>query len=958
MDMFLAILRLCLFALLPPLAAALFSVLERKTKFANLHPMHKKVIAGVVFGGLAVIATEFGTTVNGAVLNVRDAAVVTAGLLYGLPGGLIAGFIGGAERFASAYWNNTFYTQWACSISTLVSGFVAGLLRHALFPTKRPTWAFALVVGLVTETFHILMIFLTNVSDTVTAFSYVRVLGNPMILANMLSATIALGILDILDFIFRDKNQIAPKRKMKRRRPIRSFIAINLSVISVVTITVSGVLTYGLQSSMAYRNSINLLTSSVDSAAADVVDTSDSSILGLARNTANLLEDVGSIPTSEGLQAILPGTGVSEIHYVDVNGIVTASTVPESLNYDMSSGEQSAEFLVLLDKSEGRVTEYVQPFGAISQDASVKKKYAAVSLSFGGFVQVGFDEAKFYASIQEIVTQVVKNRTIGEGGYMLVCDLETHIYSTDEKLDGKTLSELGFPANMNSIEPRTRQVAKILDVESYYMFLRSEGFYIIAVIDVDEIMRGRDMANFLGIYMEIIIFSILFIGVYFLIDRFVLRDLVVVNEQLGKIADGDLDQRLEQNHTDEIAELSESINVTVDSLKEYIAKEASRYDEELAFGKQLQLNQLPPRGAYLFRHDFAVYGEMITAKQVGGDFYDYFTLADKRLAFLIADVSGKGIPAAMFMMKTKSIIKALIENGLPIADIMQRANDRVCEGNETETFVTTWLGICDLATGEVEYVNAGHNPPMLLSHGKYQKLEMKRDLVLGAMPGVIYRKQTLKMEPGDMLFLYTDGITEAEAGPEEFYGEQRLLDFLDANSSVHDPFNLVHIIEKDVAEFAHGHDQSDDMTLVAFAYLGIPFEKRFEFPSTVEGVDGVCAGVCDALKANNIPAFLVDKARLVVEEVAANIAFHAYKGTSGTGVLDLSVNATQIVLTFSDSGPRFNPLEKTDPDITLAAEDRQIGGLGIFMVKKIADKYFYTYQEKRNVFMIIINQNK
>lgn len=952
METFLAVLRLILFGLLPPLAAVGFYFLERKTRFGSWKTIYKQLIGGTVFGGLAIVATEFGTNIGGAVLNVRDAATVTAGLLYGLPGGILAGLIGGAERFASAYWNNTFYTQWACSISTFISGLFAGFLRHTLYRNKRPTWAFALVVGLITETFHILMIFLTNVTDTVTAFNYVRILGNPMIAANMLSAGVAMGALDLLDFLLRDKTKAKPKT---RRAGLRNIVAINLTLISILTIGVSGVLTFGLQSSMAYRNSINLLTSTVDSAAEDVEDTSDSSILSLAHNTANLLEDLGNVPSSEELQTILPGTGVSEIHYIDVNGIVTATTVPASEGYDMSSGTQSAEFLVLLDKTVG-ATEYVQPFQPTSQDSDVEKKYAAVSLSFGGFVQVGFDAEKFYSSIAEIVTQVVKNRIVGEKGYMLVCDYDMRIYSRDPSIDGRMLYELGFPKDITSIASYSREKATIMGVESYYMLRADEGFFIIAIVDTEEILRNRDMASFLGVYMEIIIFATLFIGIFALIDRVILRDLAVANTQLAKIAAGDLEQKLEQNHTIEFAQLNDSINTTVTALKGYIAKEKTRYDEELAFGKQLQFDQLPPKGAYLFRHDFAVFGSMITAKQVGGDFYDYFTLADKRLAFLIADVSGKGIPAAMFMMKTKSVIKALIENGLPIADIMLRANNRVCEGNESGTFVTCWLGICDLATGEVEYVNAGHNPPMLLHNDEYRILEMKRDLVLGAMSDVPYRRQTFKMDPGDMLFLYTDGITEAEAGPEEFYGEKRLLNFLDANSSIRDPFTLVHVIEKDVFDFANGHDQSDDMTMVGFAYLGIPYEKHFEFLSTVEGVSNLCAGVDEALLANNIPPFLVDKVRLVVEEVAANIAFHAYEGTSGIGELDLAVNATQIALTFADKGPQFNPLNQKEPDITLSAEERPIGGLGIFMVKKIADKYFYTYQEGRNIFMIIIKK--
>ena len=949
MDPVVATLRLVLIGLLPPLAAIGFYFLERKTKFGQWKQIYKQLIAGVVFGGIAVLATEFGAIFNGAVLNVRDAAAVTAGLLYGLPGGVVAGLIGGVERYCSAYWNGTYYTQLACSISTFISGLSAGVLRQYVFRTKRPNLGQGILVGLITETFHMLMIFLTNVTDPVVAFTYVRALGNKMITANMASTAVAMGALELLDYLYRDKSVA----KTKRKRGMRAVVATNLSVIALIAIGVSGTLTYGLQSSTAHLQSISLLTKNVQDAISDIEDTSDNSILGMARNAASTLEDYGSAPDDVYLLDMLPASGVSEIHYINTEGIVAASTVPESRGYDMHSGDQqAAAFLTLLDDPG----VYVQPFMPTSQDPTVKKKYAAVSLSFGGFVQVGFDAEKFYLSITEIVTQVVKNRHIGGSGYMLVCDDNEIIYSRDEKLDGHPLSELGFPKNILTLQPMTRHQGMIQDADSFYMFQSAEGFIVIGVVDVEEVLLTRNLGTFIGVYMEILIFGLLFIAVYALIDRLVLRDLSEANDQLAKITAGDLDQKLTVHHSREIAELNDSINATVDSLKDHIALEASRYDEELAFGKQLQLNSLPSKRAYLFRHDFSVFGNMVTAKQVGGDFYDYFMLTDKRIAFLIADVSGKGIPAAMFMMKTKSIIKSLAENGLPIADIVQRANERICEGNETETFVTTWLGICDLQTGEVEYVNAGHNPPMLLTHGKYTRLEMKRDLVLGAMTGVPYRKQTLHLNPGDMLFLYTDGITEAEAGENQFYGENRLLDFLNSNIGCRDPFTICGLVENDVRVFANGHEQTDDMTMVAFAYLGVPRQKHFEFPSTRQGVTTLCDEVTAELMAAEISAPHIDKIRLICEEVATNIAFHAYEGTQGIGKLDLCLNATQIVLTFADNGPKFNPLEKKDPDITLKAEDRQIGGLGIYMVKKSSDKIFYTYQERQNVLLIIINR--
>ncbi|MCR5490623.1 MAG: SpoIIE family protein phosphatase [Bacilli bacterium] len=950
MDIAVAVIRLILLGLLPPALAVVLYYLEKKAPFYQKIPfMWRRVIGGVAFGGLAVIATEFGVNIDGAVMNVRDAAAVTAGLLYGFPAGAIAGFIGGVERFASAYWNNTFYTQWACSISTFVSGLTAGLIRSYVFTSRRPRWAHGLLVGLLTETFHMLMIFLTNAGDPITAFAYVRILGNKMITANMTSAALAMGALQIMDYFMRDKTQA----KVRKKPRIRSLMTLHFSMIGLITIAASGVLTYGLQSSMAYENSVSLLSLNVTDAKNDISDISDSNLLGLARNVAKTLEKAGMVPDNEDLITISEVAGVSEIHYVDANGIISSSSVAEDIGFDMKSGSsQSAVFCQLLENPG----ELVQAYMPTSKDPSVKKKYAAVSLSFGGFVQVAFNTTKFYESLYEIVAQVVQNRHIGESGYMLVADESLTIVSRWETLDGKTLESIGFPTDLSSKKEMERHSATIDEESSFYMFSNAEGYYVIGVVDTEEMLRPRDMGTFLGVYMEILIFSSLFIMVYSLIDRLVLRDLVKTNHKLTKIAGGDLEQRLDADSTHEFYTLSSSINSTVDTLKGYIALEASRYDEELALGKQIQLSSLPSKLAYLQRHEFDIYGTMTTAKQVGGDFYDYFMLPDKRIAMLIADVSGKGIPAALFMMKTKSVIKALAENGLSVEDIFQRANDRICEGNETDTFVTAWMGICDLSTGIVEFVNAGHNPPLAKINGKYQYLEMKRDLVLGAMEGVPYRKQTLKLSPRDVIFLYTDGITEAESGPENFYGEERLLSALNANVAVRDPERICHDVQESVQDFVGDHDQSDDMTMVCFSYYGAAKDYCFIFEPSAEAVGKLCDNVTAALEECGFNMVMINKVNLIVEEAAANIAFHAYEKKKGVGNLELSVSEAQIVLTFFDRGPKFDPLAKEDPDIHLAAEDRPIGGLGVFMIKKLSDKVYYSYQERQNILTVIINR--
>ena len=218
---------------------------------------------------------------------------------------------------------------------------------------------------------------------------------------------------------------------------------------------------------------------------------------------------------------------------------------------------------------------------------------------------------------------------------------------------------------------------------------------------------------------------------------------------------------------------------------------------------------------------------MTAAKEVGGDFYDFYMLNETTLGFLIADVSGKSIPGAMFMMTSKTVIKSLAESGLPPAEVFTLANEKLCEGNEAEMFVTAWLGYLDLKTGLVRVANAGHNPPVLVREGKAEYLNLRPGLMLAGMDGVRYKEQTVQLNKGDMLFLYTDGVTEAMNNEEELYGEDRLqkiLSFGDKYSEKPSDTLIVEsvcrTVEDDINLFTEGAEQSDDITMLCIRYIG------------------------------------------------------------------------------------------------------------------------------------------
>ncbi len=298
-----------------------------------------------------------------------------------------------------------------------------------------------------------------------------------------------------------------------------------------------------------------------------------------------------------------------------------------------------------------------------------------------------------------------------------------------------------------------------------------------------------------------------------------------------RIGEGDLNYKCGIRSGDEIETLSDAFAEMTVSLKDYmenyanIAAEKQRISTELNVAAQIQTSVLPcifP--AYPERKEFDIYAKMSPAKEVGGDFYDFYLVGENRLYMIMADVSGKGVPAALFMMISKVLIKNLAFEGLSVNEIFDRANSLLNDTNESLMFVTAFMAVIDLRTGVTEFVNAGHNPPAIRrKSGSFRFLDVKKDPVLAALPGVGYRKQSVQLEKGDMLFAYTDGVTEAVNTDTELYGEDRLLESLngipDADSV--GVKEIVGSVRKDIDVFSGGTETADDITMLIFRYLSV-----------------------------------------------------------------------------------------------------------------------------------------
>jgi serine phosphatase RsbU (regulator of sigma subunit) len=302
-----------------------------------------------------------------------------------------------------------------------------------------------------------------------------------------------------------------------------------------------------------------------------------------------------------------------------------------------------------------------------------------------------------------------------------------------------------------------------------------------------------------------------------MIEKLVSDKLFLVNKSLHHITEGDLDEKIEVYSSKEFTDLSNDINEMVSVLKGYIAEAEMRIEAELHLAKTIQISALPRN--FDFNNDSVeLFATMDTAKEVGGDFYDFFFVDYNMLALVVADVSGKGIPAALFMMKSKTTLRGFAETGNEITEVFEKVNNELCEGNDAEMFVTVWMGIVDLETGKVRCVNAGHEyPAVKRQDGESEFLKRKHGPPLGTIEGLRYQAYELQLEKGDSLFLYTDGVTEAIDIDMQAYGSERLLDALNNNKEM--PLReMLPAVKKDIDDFAGEADQFDDITMMGFKF--------------------------------------------------------------------------------------------------------------------------------------------
>ena len=604
-----------------------------------------------------------------------------------------------------------------------------------------------------------------------------------------------------------------------------------------------------------------------------------------------------------------------------------------------------------------------------------------------------FDEDAYYAAFEGVdstqayincmdILQKLEDDNGADCLYICYMDLETNraIYIIDAahedacspgdcdpiEEENRRLMESGdytFPAYITNYEEYGWLCSAACGVKTAY------GKYVASAY-VDYSMN--DIMNERHSFLKILIIALLVITAILAVFNmlFVRKSIVKPINQLSRAARKYVSDRdstgpseiskLNIHTKDEIQTLSESIKKMEEEINDYIdnlalvSREKERIGAELNVATQIQASVLPSTfPAFPDRSEFDIYATMHPAKEVGGDFYDFFLVDEDHFAIVMADVSGKGVPAALFMMAAKNLLKSSALTMTSPKDILEHVNKQLCEGNDAEMFVTVWLGILEISTGRMLAANAGHEfPAIRRKDGHWELFKDKHGFVLAGMETARYKEYELNFEPGDKLFLYTDGVTEATNANNELFGTDRMLDALNAADNAA-PKDILFSVREDINGFVKEAPQFDDITMLCFELKDNSVIKKNLIAQTENLTpEEVRQFVESVLTAKEIDHSAATKLYVAVDEIVTNILH--YSGAKTLGV-ECCITGDAAAITFSDDGIPYDPLSREDPDVTLSAEERNIGGLGIYMVKKTMDAVKYDYRDGRNVLTITKN---
>jgi len=597
------------------------------------------------------------------------------------------------------------------------------------------------------------------------------------------------------------------------------------------------------------------------------------------------------------------------------------------------------------------------------------------SASFTGIVTVDIDLSWLSSIIDSlnIVRSGYAYLLSKEGTFLSHPDqsyiMNESIFSLADKYDNDELRRIGYEmtSGKSGFIPY-----KPINMEGnawlYYSHLPTSGWSIAIVFPEDELL-----AELHYLFLTLVALALGGILLIFIVITLISKRITRPIEKLAKVTAnfglGNFDVKLPKvKRNDEIGQLTNAFNQMRTELKGYIKNleettaAKNRIESELKIAHDIQQGIIPKIfPPFPEREDVDLYAVLDPAKEVGGDLYDFFFLDDKRLVFAIGDVSGKGVPASLFMAITRTLLRAKAVGKITSPEIVTNINKELCIDNDNAMFVTFFLGILDLESGELDFCNAGHNYPYILHQGNLPaQLNQTHGTPLGLFEEIQYKSGNLILDKGDSLVLFTDGIPEAMDKEGNLFGDSRLEEILKLFGQDHSPENITKKLLDETKTFEIGAEQSDDITILVLTYFNnfgaekLEDKMFLEIENKVEEISKINALVDRACEEWGLNPANGHKINLALEEIVSNIINYGF-ADDVKHLISINIERleTAIRLTVEDEGAAFNPLDQEDPgSLDKPVEEREIGGLGIFFLKQFMDHLEYRREAGKNILII------
>jgi sigma-B regulation protein RsbU (phosphoserine phosphatase) len=681
---------------------------------------------------------------------------------------------------------------------------------------------------------------------------------------------------------------------------------------------------------------------------------------------------VGSKEINRRLKQIADDTVLDEIWITDERGHAYLRNITEvdfTFSPDRERQPQAHAFWPLLT---GKNKVVVQDARQREIDTQVFKYVGVSGVDKPRIVQVGYHAGMLRQLQQRMGLTRLVNQLVAEGSVIAIRVLDKNMITVeyaekfrDKKLPEPTETDLADWRKLvsegrtdSSIEASLLNVVAPIGEEGGEL----KGGAILVTLPTDHVQAAiQNRIRLATVVSGLVLLLGSVIAIF--CAKTISRPIVDLTEMTRRIAGGDFTQRIAISARNEIGTLAASfnemarrLNESIEHLKETTAAK-ERIERELQIAHEIQMSMVPKIfPPFPDRSEFDIFAALVPAKEVGGDLYDFFFIDDDHLCFAVADVSGKGVPASLFMAVTKTLFRATAGNGGTPGEILARLNTDICRDNESCMFVTFFCGILNIRTGQVDYSNGGHNLPYYRHGDGVSPLENFGGIALGLVQQSPYTAGQMVLRPGEALLLYTDGVTEAMDLSRTLYSDERLEQFLGTNRGSA-ARQIIGDLISDVRHFAGDAPQSDDITILALHYFGTTKKMtehvEIKLHNKLSELASANQTVTEFGQQHGLPDSVLHDFNLALGEILTNIISHGYTDSREHEItVRLSIEPGEMRVDVEDDGKPFNPLEAPEVDTTSPLEERAVGGLGVHLVRKLTDGLEYRRHEGKNLLVM------